>query len=131
MSKPKQGGCFCGAVRYEIIGQSEVELFCFCTDCQKITGTDGYAGYMVKTNDFRLISGEPVVHEKTSKEGRIVKRHFCGKCGSNLWGVTEFGLTSVSAGTLDDSSVFAPTKKVFVHDAPSWARVPSDLEELS
>ncbi|MBX2879653.1 MAG: GFA family protein [Granulosicoccus sp.] len=130
MSKLVNGGCFCGAIRYEITGEAEITLFCFCKDCQKITGTDGYAGYMVKNGDFALVKGSPSIHKKTSKEGRIVERHFCGTCGSNLWGVTEFGLTSVSAGTLDDTSVFKPSKKVFVHDAPAWARIPDYLEEM-
>ncbi len=130
MSGVKQGGCFCGAIRYQITGDAELQLFCFCQDCQKITGTDGYAGYMVKSPDFSVTQGSPKVHEKTSIEGRKVQRHFCGECGSNLWGVTEFGLTSVSAGTLDDTSAFQPSHKVFVHDSPVWGRVPDDLEEM-
>lgn len=125
-----RGGCFCGAVRYGITGDAELQLFCFCSDCQKITGTDGYAGYMVKNSNFKITKGSPSVHEKTSKEGRVVRRNFCGNCGSNLWGVTEFGLTSVSAGTLDDTSNFKPSKKVFVHDAPAWARVPDHLVDM-
>lgn len=130
MKKATTGGCFCGAVRYEVTGDAVIQLLCFCSDCLSITGTDGYAGYMVKESDFRLVSGEPTSHAKTSKEGRHVHRHFCGTCGSNLWGVTEFGLISIAAGSLDDPSIFTPIKKVFVADAPSWARIPDDLEEM-
>lgn len=130
MSKTLEGGCFCGEIRYQITGEPVLQHYCFCSDCLSITGTDGYAGYMVKNEDFSLIKGLPRTHDKISKEGQILKRHFCGTCGSNLWGKTEFGLTNVSAGSLDDPSVFKPTKKVFAHDAPNWARVPDDLEEL-
>ena len=128
--KKTTGGCFCGAVRYEITADAVIQLLCFCKDCLSIMGTDGYAGYMVKEADFRLVSGEPTSHTKTSKEGRQVHRHFCGVCGSNLWGVTEFGLVSIAAGSLDDPSLFTPTKKVFAADAPHWARIPDDLEEM-
>ncbi len=84
----------------------------------------------MKDSDFRVLEGTPTIHEKTSKEGRVVKQSFCGICGSNLWGQTEFGLVSVAAGTLDDPNAFKPTKSVFVADAPHWARIPEELEEM-
>lgn len=130
MDECQQGGCFCGDIRYEITGKPVLQLFCYCSDCRATTGSDAWAGYMVKIPEFRLLKGSPTVYEKTSKEGRVVKQHFCGKCGSSLWGETEFGLMSVGAGSLDDTSVFNPTKKVFVDDAPHWARIPEELEEM-
>ena len=130
MNQIIEGGCFCGEIRYQITGEPVIQLYCFCEDCLSIIGTDGYAGYMVKDADFLLTNGSPSTHKKLSKHGRTVKRHFCGTCGTNLWGQTEIGLVSVAAGTLDDRSVFKPTKKVFFHDAPEWARVPDELEEF-
>lgn len=130
MTKTLDGGCFCGEIRYRISGDPVLQLYCFCTDCLAITGTDGYAGYMVKNEDFSLVKGTPKTHDKLSKEGRTVRRHFCGTCGTNLWGQTELGLVSVAAGTLDDPSEFQPTKKAFAHDAPDWARVPGSLEAI-
>ncbi len=130
MTNKLAGGCFCGEIRYQITGEPVLQLLCFCQDCLSITGTDGYAGYMVKNADFQLVSGKPTVHKKISKEGRSVHRNFCGVCGSNLWGVTEFGLISIAAGSLDDPNQFKPTKKVFTSNAPHWARVPDDLDEM-
>lgn len=118
------GGCFCGAIRYVISGAAQLQLFCFCSDCRRLAGTDGYAGYMVKDEDFRATQGEPKQHQKVSDEGRTVTRNFCGACGSLVWGATELGLTSVAAGTLDDPSLFKPTMNVFEEKAPSWARIP-------
>jgi len=37
---------------------------------------------------------------------------------------------SVTAETLDDPTIFSPTHKAFVHDAPGWARIPDNLEEM-
>lgn len=124
------GGCFCGKIRYEIRGAPVLQLICFCTDCLKTTGTSGYGGYMVNESDFAIVAGESRVHARESKEGRTVRRHFCPECGSNLIGVTDFGLVSVAAGTLDDPNHFQPDKKVFVHDAPHWGRVPDELETM-
>lgn len=130
MSEHVDGGCFCGEIRYRLTGDPVLQLFCYCKDCRAISGTDGYAGYMVNESDFSLIQGTPVQHKKVSKEHRTVVRNFCGTCGSNLWGKTEFGLISVAAGSLDNPSLFKPTKKVFIHDAPEWARIPENLEEM-
>ena len=128
MTSTTTGGCFCGEIRYEISNEPVLQVLCFCKD--KTSGTAGYAGYMVDQADFRVVSGDPKVHRKVSKEGRTVKRNFCAECGSNLWGATEFGLISVAAGTLDNPNLFKPTKKTFVDDAPHWARVPEEVEEM-
>ncbi|KLN61878.1 hypothetical protein WH96_06275 [Kiloniella spongiae] len=130
MTEIIEGGCFCKEIRYKITGPAVLQLLCFCQDCLAISGTDGYAGYMVKETDFQLTSGTPTVHTKTSKENRKVHRHFCGTCGSNLWGQTEFGLISVAAGSLDAPNLFKPTKKVFTSQAPIWARIPDHLEKM-
>jgi len=130
MSRALDGGCFCGAVRYRTTGSPVLSLLCFCTDCLAIAGTDGYAGMMVRAADFEHLSGETVVHAKVARSGRSVHRHFCPKCGSNLWGQTELGLISVAAGTLDDPNAFKPTKAVFVADAPDWARIPEGLDRV-
>ena len=130
MSAELEGGCYCGEIRYRIIGERVIQLFCFCSDCLAFMGTDGYAGYMVRNEDFLHTRGTPTTHDKLSREGRTVKRHFCGTCGSNLWGQTELGLVSVAAGSLDDPAAFRPTRKAFAADAPAWARVPVELEDI-
>lgn len=130
MTETTKGGCFCGHVRYEISGEPALQLLCFCSDCLRTSGTAGYAGYMVKDDDFRVVSGTAKVHARTSKEGRTVKRHFCPECGSNLFGVTQLGLVSVAAGTLDDPNLFSPSAVAFAEDAPPWARVPEGARRL-
>jgi hypothetical protein len=118
------GGCFCGEVRCHIVPKPVMQLFCYCNDCRRLYGTDGYAGYMVKNEDFVLTAGAPTAHTKVSKEGRAVVRHFCGTCGSTLYGQTAFDLVSILAGTLDTPKAFVPTTCVFTEDAPTWARLP-------
>ena len=130
MTQPTTGGCFCGAIRYEIEGPPQLQLLCYCKDCRATTGAVAYPGFMVKDEQFRVARGSSSTHTRRSKAGRNVVRHFCGQCGTNLWGQTEFGLVSVAAGTLDDVEAFEPTNKVFVADAPHWAPVPEALDEM-
>lgn len=124
----QEGGCLCGQVRYRVLGAPVLSLHCYCRDCLSVAGTDGYAGMMVEQGEFEHVSGETAVHTRGSASGREVARHFCPSCGSNLWGVTELGLVSVAAGTLDDPSAFVPTKAVFTSQAPRWARFPEGVE---
>ncbi|MDH3762403.1 MAG: GFA family protein [Gammaproteobacteria bacterium] len=121
------GGCYCGNIRYLVNGQPVIHLYCFCEDCHSISGSDGYhSGYMVKESDFQLVSGTPATHEELSEEGRTIKRHYCRKCGCEIWAQTDLGLISVSASTFDDPTACHSAKKVFVHDAPDWARIPDE-----
>ncbi len=122
------GGCLCGAVRYRINGDPVLQLLCFCRDCLVRGGTDGYAGYMVNTTDFEQTSGETAHYTTVAESGRSVDRHFCAKCGSNLWGLTQLGLTSVAAGSLDDPTIFTPSQAAFTEQAPPWARIPETLQ---
>jgi len=121
------GECFCGDIRFRISGEPVFQLYCFCKNCHLITGTDGYySGFLVKEADFHLIGGTPATHEVLSKDGRTINRHYCRKCGSNLWAQTDLGLLSVSPSTFNDPDVFLHTKKVYVDEAPDWARAPND-----
>ena len=125
-----QGGCLCGAVRYSIVGEPVFQLYCYCTDCRRVSGTDGYAAYVVQRSDLTLDQGEPTSFSVTAKSGRTNTRNFCGKCGSRLWADLELGFASVAGGSLDDPEVF-PTMVHCENDAPSWGRVPEVLESLS
>ena len=121
------GGCLCGDIRYAISGDAQLQLFYFCAACRRRSGTDGYAGYMVKDEVFSVLQGTASVYERSSEAGRTVQLHFCGRCGSNLWGATELGLTRVAAGSLDDPELFQPDRAVFLNEAATWARVPEGM----
>jgi hypothetical protein len=118
----------CRAIRYRVTGPPVLSLLCYCRDCLSTSGTDGYAGMMVNESDFEQLSGETATHTRSAESGRVVERHFCPTCGSNLWGATQLGLVSVAAGTLDDPNVFQPTRAAFLSHAPAWARVPDGIE---
>ena len=46
-----------GAVRYSIVGEPVIQLYCYCTDCRRVSGTDGYAAYVVQRSDLTLDQG--------------------------------------------------------------------------
>ena len=122
------GGCCCGNIRYRASGEPVFSVICFCRDCLSAFGCDGYPGMMVRNENFQVLKGTPSTFSRSASSGRTVERNFCSDCGTNLWGQTELGMVSIVAGSLDDPSVFKPTKAVFTSQAPTWARIPTELE---
>ena len=125
-----EGGCLCGAIRYSIIGEPVVQLYCYCSDCRKVSGSDAYAAYVVPRANLTLEKGQPVSYSVTAKSGRTNTRNFCASCGSRLWADLDTGLASVSGGSFDDPEHFSPTMVHCESDAPSWSRIPAELESL-
>ena len=108
------GGCFCGALRYEITGEIPWRALCLCRTCQKISGGAGNLFVGIEANAFRYTQGEP---RRFTREGAgtVPTREFCEECGVHIAGrlaqIPE-GVV-VKIGTLDDPSVFEGPNMVF------------------
>ena len=123
------GGCLCGAVRYEAVGEPLYSGFCYCEDCRKASGA-GAAPFMGYPKESFRLTGETKPMRKLLRSGRTSVRNFCPTCGSLLFG-GEYGVRAqhtIYAGTLDDPSAFHPTHAVMIADRPHWADVLEGLE---
>ena len=116
-----QGGCLCGAVRYEITAEPEAMGKCHCIDCQKATGS-AYFPFVVVKEDALKVTGNFAEHESTGSSGKKVWRHFCKTCGSSVFNNGEYfaGTKAVHAGTLDNPKQFKPVVDIWVSQAVSW-----------
>lgn len=108
------GGCYCGALRYEISGEIPMRALCLCRTCQKISGGAGNLFIGIKASAFRYTHGEP---RRFAREGADTPptREFCGECGVHVAARSPKvpdGLV-VKVGTLDDPTVFEGPKMVF------------------
>jgi hypothetical protein len=73
----KQGGCHCGAVRFEVLAPDEIEATeCTCSICRK----SGYLHLNVPARRFRLLSGKDKLTTYTFNTG-TAKHRFCSICG--------------------------------------------------
>ena len=73
----KKGGCHCGAVRFEVLVPSEVELVaCNCSICSMT----GYQHLIVSKDQFRLLSGKTKLTTYMFETG-VAKHFFCSVCG--------------------------------------------------
>ena len=119
------GGCFCGALRFEIAGEIPMRALCFCRTCQKVSGGAGNLFIGIEERAFRYTQGEPrrFTHHAASSGPT---REFCAECGVHIAARSPKapGGVVVKVGTLDDPSVFGGPSMVF------WAQEKQDFHLL-
>jgi hypothetical protein len=125
-----QGGCLCGAVRFELQLPPGVCAHCHCSMCRRAHGA-GYVTWILQArSSFRLLSGEQqLVRYRSSSHG---VRSFCGACGSSLFFEDEerSEQIDVAFANLDDPLDVTPTLHVFFDDRAAWVHVGDDLPRL-
>lgn len=75
-AKTYQGGCHCGAVRYEATADLTQVISCNCSICQK----RGLLLTFVGAGDFRLLAGEDALSDYQFA-AKKVHHLFCRTCG--------------------------------------------------
>ena len=77
------GGCFCGAVRFEVRTPTAFCGHCHCTMCRRVHGAGFVTWFGVDKSRFRITAGEETLtHLRSSSHG---SRWFCSSCGSSLF----------------------------------------------
>ncbi len=129
-----EGGCICGAVRYETEGDPLRVTICHCKWCQRATG----AAYMVepifRREHLRVVKGSPATYQHRSEgSGKLVHVHFCPACGTKLYLTFERFAENcgVYAGTFDNPGWFEigpdNAKHIFVDVARHETILPPDV----
>ena len=123
------GGCLCGALRYEAVGEPLGSGHCYCADCRKASGS-GFVPFMGFKADAVRFTGEARQFRSPAASGGDAVRNSCPICMSLVFG-GEIGKTdshTLYAGSLDDPSAFHPTIAIFAAGRPAWAMIPPDLK---
>ena len=122
---PRTGGCQCGAVRYELTGETLAAIICHCSECQKQTSSAFGMTLPVAKRDFRLISGALKEWRRMADSGRALTCHFCADCGSRVYHSSSLGpdYWHLKPGTLDDTSWLAPVAQVWTDSAQTWLKL--------
>ncbi len=126
------GGCGCGQVRYTInASQMPVVYACHCTDCQTQSGS-AFALQMPVFEAMLSVNGETVSGERTQPSGAIGTVFACPKCLVRLYSKnsTRPGMSTVRAGTLDESNLIAPKLHLWASSKQSWVTLPEDAVAL-
>lgn len=114
-----QGGCQCGAVRYEISGVPKHVALCHCEGCRKSAGAPMVSWAAFAEDEMKVLQGEA---KKFNSSGKTM-RYFCETCGTGLfYRNKEYlpGIVDIQSATLDDPSVFKPGAHIQTAERISW-----------
>lgn len=116
-----QGGCHCGAIRYQISGRPFDADFCHCRDCQKITGTPVAAWMDFKIQQVQWIKGAPTEYASSPS----IRRGFCPACGSTLSyrSVAHPDYLTLGITTLDAPDAVQPSYHLFTDSQVGWLKL--------
>lgn len=124
-----EGGCYCGAVRYQATGDALFRGQCHCRECQYISG--GHPNVIIGMSEagFTYTKGSPKAFRRKDLANPVT-REFCSECGTHLLsrapGVP--GGVLIKVGTLDDPSLFGrPDMVIFTVDKQSFHHLPSGV----
>lgn len=119
------GGCFCNAVRYKATGNPLNQRVCHCKECQKAIGAAFNARVLMRIDDVSITG--PIC---TNFSSESLERGFCPKCGTSIFSRrTSAGVIGLTAGSLDDTSIFNPDMHFWISSKQSWLEITDDLPQ--
>jgi len=120
MSERHQGGCACGAVRYELKSEPFDCGWCHCTTCRRVSGAPAMAFATVPVEDFVWTEGADKIRLVSTSS--FARRSFCGDCGSPL--TIDYAIQpetiDFAVGTLDAPERVAPGFHIFWASRVAW-----------
>ena len=127
-----QGGCLCGALRYEVTADPVRVTYCHCRYCQRATGSAYAVEPIFQRCDFHVTAGTPATYSHSSStSSRRLTANFCATCGTKLFLDLERVPDSVAVygGTFDNPDWFdrSPntTRHIFLDYAQKGTVVPA------
>jgi len=128
MSEVLRGGCFCGAIRFELSAVYDAG-YCHCSICRRMSGAPAVAWANVLGRDFRLTQGSPRGFASTEPW----RRYFCPDCGAPVYqrmsAPPDDGSDQVSIliPSLDDPTAVRPTAHIWCASRLPFFQIRDDL----
>ena len=122
----REGGCFCGQVRYRLTAEPMFVHCCHCRDCQTQSGGGFAVNALIETAHIELVRGTPAPVSMPTGSGRPHDIHRCPTCQTALW--SDYGrrpaLRFVRVMTLDDHDAVEPDVHIFTRSKLPWVKLP-------
>ena len=128
------GGCFCGAVGFEIELPTAFCIHCHCSMCRRPHGASFVTWTAVPPTQLLITAGQG--HLKTFESSEHGRRQFCDLCGSQLfcWHTTDKGnepeVIDVTLASLHGPIDRAPSAHVYYDSRADWTVVHDALPKL-
>lgn len=116
-----QGGCLCGAIRYQINAKPFDADYCHCKQCQLSSGAVVMSWMDFKVGQVEWLKGQ--IKEFASSEK--VRRGFCQDCGCSLsYRHTDYAdYMTLSIASLDEPNQVSPNYHIYTDNQVSWLKI--------
>ena len=123
----RNGGCLCGAVRYEINGSLPKVVYCHCEQCRKTSG-HYVAATAVDIDDLNMTEDAGLTWYESSK---TAKRGFCKICGSSIfWAPAHGKYMGVMAGPIAAPTGLSSREHIYTSDASDYYEITDGLPQF-
>lgn len=125
MSATRSGGCFCGAVRYDVTGAPREVSYCHCSMCRRTSGAPAVPWATYPATAVRFTRGTPA----ELRSSPPATRRFCGACGTPLTFFTteESAWVDVTVCSLDHPAALPPDDHIWTDSRLPWFDVHDGL----
>jgi hypothetical protein len=125
MGALREGGCSCGAVRYELESEPLFIHCCHCLNCQRQTGSAFVINLLIEADRVAVLGSAPEPVEVPRDDGTTQRIFRCSTCQVAVF--SEYGLPTlrfVRAGTLDHPTDISPDVHIFTRSKVGWVAIP-------
>jgi hypothetical protein len=125
------GGCLCGAVRYQITAPLGITEHCHCSMCRKAHAAAFSTNAVVPADAFQVTRGERLLSEYASSPNR--RKNFCSRCGTQLFirRLDETAYTVVTLATIDGDPRARPVRHVHATSKAPWYDITDRLPQFA
>ncbi len=125
---PLEGGCTCGAVRYQVTSKPMFVHCCHCRWCQRETGASFALNALIESDRVVLLKGSPESVDTPSNSGKGQRIVRCPECHIALW--SNYGSDAIRflrVGTLDEPDLMPPDIHIYTVSKQPWVVIPPDM----
>jgi hypothetical protein len=120
-----EGGCSCGAVRYEVRAALTDCGYCHCRMCQMASGAPVLVFATAPFDAYAITRGAP----RKRRSSGFGERWHCAECGTPLAMRVDYEPDSIDVAviTLDDPALVAPQFHIWTESAVDWVQLGDEL----
>ena len=124
------GGCLCRKIRFRVTAEPIAMRLCWCRLCQYLAAGNATVNVVFPSNAI-TIEGAPTDYRSVADSGRIMHRHFCATCGTQLFSAAEERPHPIIVrnGALHDTALLKPDATIGTTQAPEWAWIDDTLPQ--
>lgn len=124
-----RGGCYCGAIRFEITSAISRIVYCHCSECRQLQGSAFAVNGVVDAEHFKITCGEDSLTRH--KLSATQTRYFCKHCGSPIKSENSkvTGKVRLRLGTIESEIKEHPQAHIFVASKAAWDTICDNLPQ--